>query len=246
MQNRKYQPWAALLAMLFLAAGSGLRPASAQVTPGTPTGTTPKADVILKPVADSASDELTIAADRPGFSTPTGIVPLGHFQLEAGATAARSGTDRGYSLGQLLVRVPVCQQAEVQVGVPSYLVARSGGQRVTGGDDLAVAGKVRLSTATKAVYDLLLSAALPTGSRAVAEHKFQPGAALAADYVLGPKTGLTLNLGVSRASQNGQRYSQLTGAASLGFTLTAKTGAFVRNSSSVKSRPWRKRSIFRW
>ena len=177
--------------------------------------------------ADATPPDLTIAADRPGFSTPTGIVPMGHFQLEAGASAARGGTQRDYSFGQLLVRVPVCEKAEVQVGVPSYLVSRSGGQRVTGADDTFVQAKFRLSTGPKAVYDLLLNSSLPTGSRAVAGHKFQPGATLAADYVLNEKTGLTLNLGTTRASDSGQRYSQLTGAASFGFTLTPKTGAFA-------------------
>ena len=202
--------------------------APAQIaTTGTPSGAPPKSDIILKPVSEAPAESLSIAADRPGFSTPTGIVPLGHFQLEAGASAARSGGERDYSFGQLLVRVPVCSRAEVQLGVPSYLVARAGGQRVSGGDDTFVQAKIRLAAGPKAVYGLLLNSSLPTGSRTVAEHKYQPGAALAADYVLDATTGLTLNLGGSRASQSGQRFSQVYGAASLGFTLTPKTGAFA-------------------
>lgn len=52
--------------------------------------------------------------------------------------------------------------------------------------------KILLSTGEHA---LLLNSLLPTGSREVAEHRFQPGAALAADFTLSQAVGVTLNLG---------------------------------------------------
>ncbi len=172
-------------------------------------------------------DEAAFSADRPGFSTPTGIVPLGHIQLEGGATASRTGDARGYSFGELLVRVPASKRVEVRVGVPSYLVMREKGQRSAGADDSFVETKIRLASGKKATYALLLNAVLPTGSRRVAEHRLQPGVNLAADLTLSRTVGVTLNLSAVDASSGGQRFGQVAAISSFNFTLSPKTGAFA-------------------
>jgi hypothetical protein len=79
----------------------------------------------IQPAQAQDSAVAPISADRPGFSTPTAIVPLGDIQLEAGATVSRFGDD--YSFGELLLRVPVTERAELRVGLPSYLVSRADG-----------------------------------------------------------------------------------------------------------------------
>jgi len=184
-----------------------------------------------RPAIESQPELADISTDRPGFSTSTGIVPRGHFQLEAGAAASRSGDDRSYSFGQLLVRVPVSDRAEARVGVPSYLVSRSGGARSTGFDNVFVEGKYLLSTQKRVAYALLVNAVLPTGSRKVTTREFQPGANFAADVTLTDKIGATFNLGVVRGADptatTTRHPNELFGAASFNFALSKKTGAFT-------------------
>lgn len=180
--------------------------------------------------SDKQSDK-TIQTDRPGFANSTGIVPRGHIQLESGATAARSGNDRSYSFGQLLVRVPVSKRAEARIGVPSFLVSRSGGTRTTGADNLFLEGKYQFSSSKHATYAILVNEILPTGSPRVTTSKAEPGFNLAADYTFSDALGLTLNLGELRvanvASTGATSHSDdLFGAASLNFTLSPKLGAF--------------------
>lgn len=186
----------------------------------------------MQPASNQQSDKLTIAPDRPGFSNSTAIVPQGHFQLEAGATAARSGDDRSYSFGQLLVRVPVSSRAEARVGVPSYLVSRSGGARDTGFDNVFLEGKYLLSSREKSAYTILVNAVVPTGSRSVTTREFQPGINFAADYTICDSFGVTLNLGAVRvanvaATGTTSHSDDLFGAASFNFTLTPKLGTFA-------------------
>lgn len=155
------------------------------------------------------------------------MVPRGSFQLEAGASVSRSGGERGYSFGELLVRVPVSNRAEVRVGVPSYLTARGDGAHVKGFDDLFLETKIALGQSSRGAYALLLNTVVPTGSRDVAEHRFQPGANFAASFDLPKDVGLTLNLGATRASDGGDRFTQISGAACFNFTLSPKVGTFA-------------------
>jgi hypothetical protein len=181
----------------------------------------------LQPAQAQDSGVAPISADRPGFSTPTAIVPLGDIQLEAGATASRIGDKRDHSFGELLLRVPVTERAELRVGLPSYRVSRADGKWVSGADDLFVETKVLLSSGKHAAYALLLNSLLPTGSREVAEHRFQPGAALAADFTLSQAAEVTLNLGYNHASDAGERYDQVFGVSSLNLMLTPDIGSFA-------------------
>jgi hypothetical protein len=209
-----------LVAML---AGCGI--AHAQTTNPTP----PQPS---QPTIEQQPDEAAISTDRPGFSTSTGIVPHGHFQLEAGASASRGGDDRSYSFGQLLVRLPVSGRAEARIGVPSYLVSRSGGTRATGADNVFLEGKYLLASRKRVAYAVLVNAIVPTGSRNVTTREFQPGVNLAADYTFCDNVGATFNVGVVRtanvaATGATSRSNQLFGAASFNFTLSPKLGAFT-------------------
>ena len=185
-----------------------------------------------QPDSDQPSDDLTISTDRPGFANSTDIVPRGHIQLEGGATAARSGDDRSYSFGQLLVRVPLSSRIEAHVGVPSYLVSRSGGTRETGADNLFLEGKYLLSSRKRSAYSVTANAILPTGSQKVTTRRFESGVNFAADYKLSDSLGITLNLGelrVANVSATGStsHADDLFGAAAFNFTLTPKLGTFA-------------------
>lgn len=190
------------------------------------------------------SEDLTISADRPGFSTPTDVVPQGHIQLESGAMASRSGDDRSYSFGQLLVRVPVSKRAEARVGVPSYLVSRSAGMRDTGFDNLFLEGKYQLSSSKKATYAVLVNAFVPTGSRSVTTREFQPGVNLATDYTFTDKVNATFNLGAVRTADDSggstSHSTQLFGIASFNFVLSPKTGAFAELYAAGNDGPTQK------
>ncbi len=198
-----------------------------------------------QPASDQQPGDLAISTDRPGFSTPTDVVPQGHIQLESGAMASRSGDDRSYSFGQLLVRVPVSGRAEARVGVPSYLVSRSGGVRATGFDNVFLEGKYLLATRKKVAYAVLVNAVVPTGSRSVTTREFQPGVNLAADYTFTDKVNATFNLGASRTANDStpgstSHSTQLFGIASFNFVLSPKTGAFAEIYAAGNDGPTQK------
>jgi hypothetical protein len=178
--------------------------------------------------AEVASEETPdVSPDRPDFTNGTGIVPLGHVQVEGGMTLTRSGSEREVSVGEVLVRIPFATHAEVRVGIPSYLATRGGaGERVTGADDLFLETKVRLVEGERTALAVMLNASLPTGSRAVAELRFQPSATLAMDLALADTVGLGLNLGATRASADGQRFTQVCASSSFGFDVSSRVGAF--------------------
>ena len=181
------------------------------------------------PKVAAPPDPLQISTDRPGFSNGTGIVPTGHFQIEAGATGTHFGDTESYAFGQALVRIPVSARAEARVGIPSYLVSHAGGVRSSGADNLFAEGKFRFGTSKRAVYALLVNSILPTGTKSVATRAFQPGARLSSDIKLSDKLGATLNLGYVRAANQGAiitRYNQVFGSASLSYALSPHIGAF--------------------
>lgn len=173
-------------------------------------------------------DEPDVTPDRPDFTNGTAIVPLGHFQVEVGLTATFAGGDRDVSVGEALVRIPLTQRLEVRVGVPSFLSSHSeefGDEN--GVDDLFVETKIRVASSRRAAIAVLVNASLPTGSRNVAERRFQPGATLAADLTLSHAIGLSSNFGYSRASSNGEHFNQVSASGSFGFDLSSRTGAFA-------------------
>ncbi|BCM92093.1 hypothetical protein IAD21_03972 [Abditibacteriota bacterium] len=212
-----------LLVTMLVGGGLAQAQTTDQTTPAQPS----------QPASEQQSDDIELSTDRPGFLTSTDVVPKGHIQLESGIMAERSGDDRSYSFGQLLVRVPVSSRAEARVGVPSYLVSRSGGMRDTGADNVFLEGKYLLASRKNASYAILVNAFLPTGSRRVTTREFQPGVNLAADYTFCDKVGATFNVGAVRtadddsATGSTSHSTQLFGAASFNFTLSPKTGAFA-------------------
>ena len=176
-----------------------------------------------------AADEPLIT-DRPDFTESPQVVPRGMVQIEGGATYAREGAARQTEVGELLVRVPVSDKAEVRIGVPSYLWQRDGA-RLSGFGDAFLGAKFALSDGDaarkKPALGLLIGTSLPTGRAGFGEDEFQPETALAASWELCPTTSFNMNFGYARPSDGGARFNQLFGSVSLGHSLNDKWGAFA-------------------
>ncbi len=177
-----------------------------------------------------------LITDRPDFTESPQTVPRGQVQVEGGVTVERSGDERQRTFGETLVRVAAGRGAEVRIGVPSYITARDGG-RTSGLDDAFLGAKFVLSSHPKRPLALLVGTTLPTGSRRVAERRYQPEAVLSTAFDLSEKVGLGINLGAARPTEEGARFTQFFGSAALGFELTDKLGAFAEVFAFNRSSP---------
>lgn len=180
--------------------------------------------------APALADEVEpLITDRPDFTESADIVLAGRIQVEGGVTYTRSGDAHDTTYGELLVRVPLNARSEVRLGVPSHIRARAAGARDSGWDDAALGIKYQLSPGGKGrpTTSLLFNSTLPTGSRSIAEHRYQPEAKLCLGWDLTPTIGLGVNLGYARPTDGGQRFSQVLASASVGYALSEKWGAFT-------------------
>lgn len=176
--------------------------------------------------ADEVEAVEPLVTDRPDFTESAQTVPAGRVQVEGGITFERAGAARTRTVGEILVRVGAGDRAEIRLGVPSYITASDGG-RTSGLEDAFLGAKFRLNGPdSKTGLALLTGATLPTGSRRVAEHRFQPEAVLAADFPDIGKFSLAANLGAGRMSDGGRRFNQFWGSVSLGRGFTEKTGVY--------------------
>jgi hypothetical protein len=169
-----------------------------------------------------------LVTDRPDFTESPETVAKGRVQVEAGATFERSGDERTRSLGEVLVRVGMGKHSELRIGLPSHLRLSGGGSSVSGWDDAYLGAKfvLREGEGRSPQVALLAGTTLPTGSRRMAERKYQPDAVLAAAIDLNEKTALSTNIGVARASSSGERFNQLFGSLSLGYSLSDRWGIY--------------------
>src|SRR3954454_10666802 len=88
-----------------------------------------------------------INPDRPDFTDGPLLVAPGHLQIEGGYTYARAGSEKGRSLGELLLRYAFDDRWEARLGLNSYDWIDSGvpgERRISGFEDPFVEGKVRL------------------------------------------------------------------------------------------------------
>ena len=197
--------------------------------------TIPIAMLLAAQVAAQAGEPLV--ADRPDTTETALVVPRGMVQVESGYTYSRSGTGREHAAGEILVRVPVCERAELRFGVPSYLFQRTGGVRGVGLDDFSLGAKFALvpGGGKKPALAFFLSTTLPTGAKSVAENAWQPEAMIAAQWQLRENLAFTSNLGYTRASDGGVRFDQLRATGSFGFSLSDKWSAFAEIFAADKT-----------
>lgn len=192
----------------------------------------------LAMLASQATAE-PLVTDRPDFTESPEAVAPGRVQVEAGITFERSGGDHVRSLGEVLVRVGAGKRAEVRVGLPSHMHLHEGGSSVSGWDDGYLGAKfvLREGEKRKPQVALLAGTSLPTGSRRVAERKYQPEAVLAASLDLSDRVSLGANIGAARASSAGKRFNQVFGSLALGYSLNEKWGTYVEVYGYSRNEP---------
>jgi hypothetical protein len=165
-------------------------------------------------------DDGTVGPDRPSFSTGAHIVPAGRVQIEAGAGYRRFGDSTGYDAGEVLVRAGLFSRFEVRVGLPSYAETKTDSVRMAGATDSLIGGKILLKSGDKGAVSVLASAILPTGSRRIDEHAFQPGGTLISDVNISKKIVVTTNVGYFYTSWQEQRHDLTFAVSTLNFALT--------------------------
>ncbi|MBC8137330.1 MAG: transporter [Fibrella sp.] len=177
--------------------------------------------------AQSQPRPLKIEPDRRDFTLGTGIVPPGHIQIESGVTGSRRGTSRENSYGELTVRVPVSERFEVRVEVPSFLVVRDDTGRGSGADDTLLRTRLRLSAPPRWAFAITADVRVPTGSRPVAERRWQGGATFAANATLAKCAELLFNLGAMRLSDDGEYFDQGTVSMAFRYELSSRFDTFA-------------------
>lgn len=170
-----------------------------------------------------------LVPDRPDFTDGVLIVDRGRMQIEGGLTLNRAGSVRETSLGEVLVRLPLSERLELQVGVPSYLRARDNVESVSGFDNSFLGAKILLLPPDdgKIGIAVLAGSTLPTGSRSVAERGgMQPEIKLALAKEFSERIGLGVNVGYAREKDRGERFNSVFASASLGVSLAERVGGF--------------------
>jgi len=171
-------------------------------------------------------DASTVGPDRPSFSISAHIVPAGHVQIEGGAGRRRFGDTFGFDVGELLLRVGLSSRVEVRAGLPTYVETRNMSTQASGWDDTTIDGKILLKSGDRGAVSAMASAVLPTGTRSIAEHVFQPGGTLISDVNLSRKFVVTTNVGYYRLSSQGQRYNLTFAVSTLNYALAKKVSIY--------------------
>jgi hypothetical protein len=164
-------------------------------------------------------DDGTVSPDRPRFSTGAHIVPVGRVQIEGGASKQRFGDTSGYDVGELLLRVGLWSRFEFRARLPSYAETKTDGVRTTGMKDSSIGGKILLKSGDKGAVSVLATAILPTGSRRIDEHAFQPGGTLISDVNISKKIVVTTNVGYIYSSWQEERHDLTFAVSTLNFAL---------------------------
>jgi len=171
-----------------------------------------------------------LEADRPDFTEGTATVPPGWVQTEAGYTFSRADGNTSHSIGELLVRVPAGNRAELRLGFNSYSIEHAAGLVRHGFEDTEIGTKVRLieyeERSLLPNISFLALTTLPTGHRDIGTSVMQPSAKLALGWQLSEKLSLESNINYTYASENATRFSQWGSTASLAAEITPRLGGF--------------------
>ena len=172
-----------------------------------------------------------LEAGRPDFTESTETVPLGMIQAEAGYTYSRAQGNTSHEIGELLVRVPVSNGAELLFGFNSYSIEREPTLVLRGFEDMEIGTRVRLiereDRSLIPSISILALSTIPTGQRGIGTSVMQPTLKLAAGWNLSERLSLVSNANYSYASEEGSRFSQWGTSASLGAEITPRLDSFI-------------------
>jgi len=181
----------------------------------------------------TGSAEEPLVSDRPDFTESPETVAPGRFQLEAGYTFTRRGDDKQHALGELLLRVGLWQQIELQVGGNSYVWLDSPDGDADGFEDLSLGVKIKLVEGseqfelTRPTVGVIIATTLPTGADDLGEDEPQPEFILAMAWDLSERFSLASNLNYAYASEDGDRFHQFSGSLVLEYQLTERWGTYI-------------------
>lgn len=173
----------------------------------------------------------SLDADRPDFTESPETVPPGSIQAEGGYTFSNRDGSTSHSIGELLIRIPAGDRAEARLGLNSYAIEHASGPVLRGFEDIEIGAKIKLieheeRSALPNVSVLVLST-LPTGHRGIGSSVMQPGGKLALGWQLTDRLSVESNANYLYASENGTRFSQWEGSASLGVEISPRLGSFL-------------------
>lgn len=191
----------------------------------------------------AATGPLVISTDRPSFSDGTGIVPMGHFQLETGYTFTFRNRDdvetQKHNGPEILGRVAMVEdRLELRVISSGYVWSRandgrgSGYASSEGWSDVALGFKLKLTDQSGWLPRLALGAqtTVGTGSDHISSQIAEPTVKLIWSYDLGQSfgeawkgTGVGGNLNAAWPTSGGDRFAQ--GQGSVYFTFPVFDGA---------------------
>jgi hypothetical protein len=171
-----------------------------------------------------------VVTDRPALAEGAETVPPGRFQLEAGYTFARSGTEREHSVGELLLRLGAGPNLEARLGLNSYVRTRTPEGRDAGLEDMSLGLKARVAGGDgrwRPDAALVLETTVPTGGSAHRVRRLQPAALLCLEWPLSERAALLSNLGYSSAWADDERFSRVSGSLSLAYDLSDRWAAYL-------------------
>jgi hypothetical protein len=190
--------------------------------------------------ADAEPAPDSIVTDRPDFTEASSTVGQGRLQLESGYTFFRDRTDgtttQLHSFPEALLRVGMFEDwFEWRLGqnFGSQRVAGSGGtaETLTGAQDLYVGTKIALTEQSKWLPEtaVIVQATLPTGRNGFTTDRVLPGVNYLFGWDVIPEA---ISLGGSvqgnlTRDDTGHSYLTLANSATVGYSLTEKTGAFT-------------------
>jgi hypothetical protein len=181
--------------------------------------------LLLSARALSQEPDIQVSPDRPDFANGIQIVPLGHLQVEGGATLLRSGGTTGVSAGELTVRIPLASRLETRVQLFGY-VWTGEAQTSEGVVDPLVDVKWKLFDTDDTDFGLIGGTAVPAGARSQRAKHFQPYAAFSLDQALGEGLSVTVNLGGAYLTGGEGQFVQGYGGLTLALQLSKKFAVY--------------------
>jgi hypothetical protein len=118
-----------------------------------------------------------INTDRPAVAASSVVVPLGSLQFENGMAETVSGGQRTFDVSETLLRFGAASKTELRLSVPDFFIPISSGSS-SGFGDLSIGVKRQLGPLDGFDVSLVVSLSLPTGSKAISSHGYDPSVQL--------------------------------------------------------------------
>ena len=170
-----------------------------------------------------------LITDRPDFTESAVVVPLGHVQVEAGATVEFNANAELISGPELLVRWTPVECLELRFGGPDYLDGSR--LRTSGFGDPSVGLKAQFGPLNDWDLGAIATISIPVGDDAFSTNSVDPELILMAGRELSAWSSLG---GQVQAARDGSRNVwTLGGTVVLGLMLADRVGTFVEVASSA-------------